>query len=112
MVVFFGGGFIQGGGSQAIPPSAYPILNVSAQNDIIFVYPNYRVNTFGFLPGKEIAEDANSDLNPGLLDQRAVLEWVNKYIDQFGGDKESVGIWGQSAGAGSVVFVTLFYFPL
>ncbi|TGO30314.1 hypothetical protein BPAE_0006g00540 [Botrytis paeoniae] len=103
MVVFFGGGFIQGGGSLAVPPSAYPILNVSAQNDILFVYPNYRVNTFGFLPGKEIAEDENSDLNPGLLDQRAVLEWVNKYIDQFGGDKDNVGIWGQSAGAGSVV---------
>lgn len=108
MVVFFGGGFIQGGGSLAVPPSAYPILNVSAQNDILFVYPNYRVNTFGFLPGKEIAEDESSDLNPGLLDQRAVLEWVNKYIDQFGGDKDNVGIWGQSAGAGSVVFVTPF----
>ncbi|KAG4029838.1 hypothetical protein MFRU_014g01340 [Monilinia fructicola] len=103
MVVFFGGGFIQGGGSQAVPPSAYPILNVSSQNDILFVYPNYRVNTFGFLPGKEIAEDENSDLNPGLLDQRAVLEWVNKYIEQFGGDRDNVGIWGQSAGAGSVV---------
>ncbi|EDO01947.1 hypothetical protein SS1G_04422 [Sclerotinia sclerotiorum 1980 UF-70] len=103
MVVFFGGGFIEGGGSLAVPPSAYPILNVSAQNDIVFVYPNYRVNTFGFLPGKEIAEDEDSDLNPGLLDQKAVLEWVNKYIDQFGGDKDSVGIWGQSAGAGSVV---------
>ncbi|RAL63259.1 hypothetical protein DID88_004336 [Monilinia fructigena] len=103
MVVFFGGGFIQGGGSQALPPSAYPILNVSSQNDILFVYPNYRVNTFGFLPGKEIAEDENSDLNPGLLDQRAVLEWVNKYIEQFGGDRDNVGIWGQSAGAGSVV---------
>ncbi|ESZ97944.1 hypothetical protein SBOR_1667 [Sclerotinia borealis F-4128] len=107
MVVFFGGGFIQGGGSQAVPPSAYPILNVSAQNDILFVYPSYRVNTFGFLPGKEIAEDEHSDLNPGLLDQRAVLIWVNKYIDQFGGDKDNVGIWGQSAGAGSVMFVTL-----
>ncbi|QSZ30110.1 hypothetical protein DSL72_004630 [Monilinia vaccinii-corymbosi] len=103
MVVFYGGGFIQGGGSQVVPPSAYPILNVSSQNDILFVYPNYRVNTFGFLPGKEIAEDENSDLNPGLLDQRAVLEWVNKYIDQFGGDKDNVGIWGQSAGAGSVI---------
>ncbi|KAM3089210.1 hypothetical protein ACMFMG_000817 [Clarireedia jacksonii] len=103
MVVFFGGGFIQGGGSQAIPPSAYPVLNVSAENDIIFVYPNYRVNVFGLLPGKEIAEDADSDLNPGLLDQREVLKWVQSHIAEFGGDKGNVGIWGQSAGAGSVV---------
>lgn len=80
------------------------VLNVSAQNDILFVYPNYRVDTFGFLPGKEIAEDEHSDMNPGLLDQKAVLERVNKYIDQYGGDKNNVGIWGQSAGAGSVVY--------
>lgn len=78
-------------------------MNASSENDFIFVYPNYRVNAFGFLPGKEIGADANSDLNPGLLDQQAALVWVHKYIEQFGGDKGNVSIWGQSAGAGSVV---------
>ncbi|GAI84948.1 unnamed protein product, partial [marine sediment metagenome] len=77
--------------------------NVSNENDFIFVYPNYRVNAFGFLPGKEIADDPNSDLNPGLLDQQAALRWTHKYIEQFGGDRKNVSIWGQSAGAGSVV---------
>lgn len=67
------------------------------------VYPNYRVNAFGFLPGSQIAEDANSDLNPGLLDQEAALRWVYRYIGFFGGDRDNVTIWGQSAGAGSVV---------
>jgi len=103
VVVFFGGGFIQGGGSFSIPPSGYPVLNVSNENDFIFVYPNYRVNAFGFLPGKEIAEDAHSDLNAGLLDQQAALQWTHKYIEHFGGDPKNVSIWGQSAGAGSVV---------
>lgn len=42
VVVFFGGGFIEGGGSLKIPPSGYPVLNVSDSNDFIFVYPNYR----------------------------------------------------------------------
>ena len=103
IVVFFGGAFIEGGGSFNIPPAGYPVLNVSNTNDLIFVYPNYRVNAFGFLPGHQIASDPNSDLNPGLLDQQAALIWTHKYISQFGGDPKNVSIWGQSAGAGSVV---------
>ncbi|CZR50891.1 probable carboxylesterase [Phialocephala subalpina] len=103
VVVYYGGAFIQGGGSFTLPPAGYPVLNASTDSDFIFVYPNYRVNAFGFLPGAEIASDPNSDLNPGLLDQQAALVWTNKYIEQFGGDKGNVSIWGQSAGGGSVV---------
>lgn len=93
VVVFFGGGFIEGGGSFDLPPAGYPVLNVSTQNDFIFVYPNYRVNAFGFLPGKEIGQDPHSDLNPGLLDQQASLQWTHKYIEAFGGDPKNVSIW-------------------
>lgn len=103
VIFFFGGGFIRGGGSQAIPPSGYPVLNVSSQNNVVMIYPNYRTNAFGFLPGSEIAKDKSSDLNPGLLDQNAVLKWVQDYVKEFGGDPNDVNIFGQSAGAGSVV---------
>lgn len=103
MVDFYGGGFIQGGGSLRIPPSAYPILNVSSENDYITILPNYRVNAFGLLPGKAVKDDPESDLNPGLLDQHAVLQWVQQHIEAFGGNPRDVTIWGQSAGAGSVV---------
>ncbi|MCJ1371785.1 hypothetical protein MMC20_003004 [Loxospora ochrophaea] len=103
VVVFFGGAFIEGGGFFSIPPSGYPVLNVSSENDFVFVYLNYRVNAFGFLPGKAIKDSPTSDLNPGLLDQQYVLQWVNKYIANFGGDPQNVTVWGQSAGAGSVV---------
>lgn len=103
VVTFYGGGFIQGTAYFTIPPAGYPTLNVSSSNDFIFVYPNYRVNAFGLLPGKEIAEDPNSDLNPGLLDQHAALQWTHKHISKFGGNPQNVSIWGQSAGGGSVV---------
>ncbi|KAK5651358.1 hypothetical protein OQA88_12591 [Cercophora sp. LCS_1] len=86
-----------------MPPSGFPVLNVSESTDIVFVHPNYRINVFGFLPGEQVAEDANSDLNVGLLDQEAALKWVNRYISHFGGDPKSVSIWGQSAGAGSAL---------
>jgi carboxylesterase type B len=66
----------------------------------IFVVANYRVNGFGFLPGKEVLEDQASNL--GLLDQRMALEWVADNIEYFGGDPDKVSIWGESAGAWSV----------
>ncbi|KAH9242983.1 hypothetical protein K456DRAFT_1818865 [Colletotrichum gloeosporioides 23] len=103
VVTFYGGGFVQGSAYFSIPPSAYPILNVSDASDMLFIYPNYRTNAFGLLPGKEIAADPKSDLNPGLLDQEAVLKWTQKYIAQFGGNPDDVTIWGQSAGGGSVL---------
>lgn len=103
VVVFYGGAFIQGSAYFSIPPPAYPILNVSSETDLVFVYPNYRTNAFGFLPGAEVASDAGSDLNPGLLDQDAAIRWASKYAASFGGDPDSISIWGQSAGGGSVV---------
>jgi carboxylesterase type B len=103
VVVFYGGAYIQGGAFFTIPPAGYPVLNVSSETDIVFVYPNYRINAFGFLPGREVAADSGSDLNPGLLDQDAAIRWTKEHISHFGGDPDSIGIWGQSAGAGSVV---------
>lgn len=103
LVVFFGGAFIEGSAAFTMPPSSFPVLNASTLNDYIVIYPNYRVNAFGFLPGKAIRESSTSDLNPGLLDQQYVLKWVQSHIHQFGGDSTNVTIWGQSAGAGSVV---------
>ncbi|KAL1888192.1 hypothetical protein Sste5346_009730 [Sporothrix stenoceras] len=104
VVVFYGGGFIRGSAELSMPPSAYPVLNVtSVDNDLLFVYPNYRTNVFGFLAGREVGEDPHSDTNAGLLDQKAALKWVQRYIHRFGGDTDDVTIWGQSAGGGSVV---------
>ena len=48
-------------------------------------------------------------LNAGLLDQKFALEWIQKYIHLFGGDKDRVSIWGLSAGGGSVLHHVLAY---
>jgi carboxylesterase type B len=65
---------------------------------------NYRVGLFGFLASAEVAKDPTAAVNNGLRDQRAALQWVQKYIHLFGGDPKHVTIGGASAGAASVVY--------
>ncbi|KAH8649083.1 Alpha/Beta hydrolase protein [Xylariales sp. PMI_506] len=97
----FGGGFSTGVPASA--PPFYASMNVTNQNDYVAVDTNYRISAFGFMPGKELFDDPNSDLNVGLLDQEAAMKWIQKYIHLFGGDPNQVTIWGASAGGGGVM---------
>jgi len=73
----------------------------SADNNIIYVAPNYRLGAFGWLNGPTI--EAEGVPNVGLHDQRAALQWVQDNIGLVGGDKGSVTVMGESAGAGSIM---------
>lgn len=95
--------YIHGGGYDAGNVSLYPVEDfVRASNfGVVSVSIQYRIGLFGFLAGKSIKEEG--DLNAGLLDQNFALQWVQEHITAFGGDSTKVTIWGQSAGAGSVL---------
>ncbi|CAG9983370.1 unnamed protein product [Clonostachys byssicola] len=67
----------------------------------IFIEGNYRLGAFGWLAGDYMQQVGQP--NAGLYDQALLFEWVQKYIDQVHGDKESVSAWGESAGAGSIL---------
>eukprot|EP00058_Branchiostoma_floridae_P009013 XP_002594501.1 hypothetical protein BRAFLDRAFT_87693 [Branchiostoma floridae] len=66
----------------------------------VVVTINYRLGAFGFLVTGEGGNAAKG--NYGLLDQVEALKWVQQNIASFGGDKNKVTIFGQSAGSDSV----------
>ena len=98
MVWIHGGAFSNGN-------SATPWYDGQAfgQAGVVLVTINYRLGVDGFA----LLPDAPP--NRGLLDQVAALEWVRANIAAFGGDAGNVTIFGESAGAMSVI--TLLAMP-
>jgi len=74
----------------------------AAEHEIVVVTFNYRVGPYGFIASQEISDSPSATLNNGLRDQRKALEWVQKYISQFGGNPDHVVLGGDSAGAASI----------
>jgi len=99
MVWIYGGGYAAGAASE--PRQDGENL---ARKGVVVVSMNYRLNVFGFFSNAGLAEESghNSSGNYGLLDQVAALEWVRKNIASFGGNPDSVTIFGESAGSFSV----------
>ncbi len=102
MVWFHGGAFIIGDGRTAW----YDGTKLS-RRDVVVVTCNYRLGALGYLhleglPGPDAADGFARAGNAGLLDQIAVLEWVQENIAQFGGDPGNVTAFGESAGAMSI----------
>jgi len=100
MVWIYGGYLRFGEGSD--PKYNGEIL---ARHGVVVVNFNYRVGPLGFLAHPLLSKESehNSSSNYGLLDQIAALQWVQKNIAAFGGDPSRVTIFGESAGATSVL---------
>ncbi|XP_070552104.1 carboxylesterase 1E-like [Ptychodera flava] len=92
MVWIHGGAFLVGSGSL------YDSLPLSAIGNVIVVTINYRMGALGFF----LTGDEHVTGNYALLDQIAALQWVQDNIAAFGGDANSVTIFGESAWAMSV----------
>ncbi|GLB40131.1 putative type-B carboxylesterase lipase family protein [Lyophyllum shimeji] len=98
VVVWIHGGGYQAGNAQ--PYNGEDLIR-EANGGMVAVAIQYRLGVFGFLPGSKVK--AGGALNAGLLDQEFALRWVQEHITKFGGDPSKVTIWGESAGAGSVL---------
>jgi para-nitrobenzyl esterase len=106
MVWIHGGAFKIGDGASTMYDGS-PL----ARKGAVVVTFNYRLGHLGFFAHPALErEHPNGPVNFGLLDQIAALEWVRRNISELGGDPGNVTIFGESAGAASVL--ALFASPL
>lgn len=90
MVWLHGGAFLFGTASE--PDYNGKIL--AAQSNVIVVTLNFRIGLEGF------GQIEGAPANRGLLDVIQALKWIQLNIEEFGGDRTRVTVFGQSAGAG------------
>ena len=99
MVWFHGGAFAYG---NANSPRTHG-HRLAAQNDVVVVTVNQRLNIFGHLDLSGVGGEAfRLSGNAGTLDMVAALEWVRDNIAAFGGDAGNVTIFGESGGGAKV----------
>lgn len=101
MAFIHGGSYGWGGTADPMYDGANFVRN---HPDIVLVTMGYRIGMMGFidlsyLEGGEEYPDAP---NLGLLDQIEALRWIQKNIAAFGGNRDNVTVFGESAGGGSV----------
>ncbi|XP_052022413.1 carboxylesterase 1C-like isoform X1 [Apodemus sylvaticus] len=97
MVWIHGGGLVIGGAST------YDGLALSAHENVVVVTIQYRLGIWGLFS----TGDEHSRGNWAHLDQLAALRWVQDNIANFGGNPDSVTIFGESAGGASVSVLVL-----
>ncbi|KAL7290040.1 hypothetical protein TKK_0015769 [Trichogramma kaykai] len=95
MMWIYGGSFKRGYANSFLYGPDFII-----EEKVVLVTFNYRLGPLGFLNLKH----DNATGNAALKDQNLVLRWINENIAQFGGDPNSVTLFGQSAGGVAVDF--------
>ena len=100
LVYFHGGGFVFG---SAYELSSQDGAQLARHHDAVSVTVNHRLNILGFFDLSEIGGPAYADsVNVSMTDLVAALRWVRENIANFGGDPDSVMIYGQSGGGSKV----------
>ncbi|XP_076087850.1 acetylcholinesterase-like [Mytilus galloprovincialis] len=71
---------------------------LAASSDVIVFTLSYRTGPLGFL----YLNDNAAPGNMGLMDQGLAIKWIYDNIKRFGGNRNKITLFGQSAGAASI----------
>ena len=75
-------------------PTYSPTEQLANETDFVYVGFNYRLQAFGFMALKILADDSSTGTsgNYGFMDMILVLHWVQDNIVNFGGDPTKVHV--------------------
>ncbi|XP_044731315.1 uncharacterized protein LOC123294258 [Chrysoperla carnea] len=99
MVFVHGGGFMTGSSTSDFYGPQFLLTE-----DIVLVTLNYRLGAFGFLAFENPSIECPG--NQGMKDVLQALKWVKENISVFHGDPDNVTLFGESAGAAIVHYLT------
>ena len=91
--------WIHGGGNIDGEAPGYDGSKMASDGKTVVVTLAYRLNLMGWIAHPALDAEGHLLGDYGVLDQQAVLKWVQRNIAKFGGDKNNVTLGGQSAGA-------------
>lgn len=98
--------WIHGGSNTSGLKDLYSFNKLVKKHNVIVVRVNYRLGPLGWFTHPAIQSLQNGidkTSNFGTLDIIAALEWVNENITLFGGDKNNITVFGESAGGHNVL---------
>jgi para-nitrobenzyl esterase len=98
MLWLHGGGFRGGSGSNP----GWDGTNLCLRGDVVVLTINHRLSAMGFANFSEFNPHFAASGQVGMLDIVHALKWVRTNIAQFGGDPDTVMIFGQSGGGRKV----------
>jgi para-nitrobenzyl esterase len=102
MVWFHGGGYFAFSGASAV----FDGVRLANRGDVVVVTLNHRLNVFGYMDPRGLGPQYAKSANLGQQDLVHALRWVRDNIAEFGGDPDTVMIFGESGGGGKVCVTT------
>lgn len=96
LIWIHGGGYFTGASTL----EQYDGAHLAVNNGVIVASMNYRIGALGFLH----LDPEEAPGNMGLFDQHLAIKWIKENIESFGGNPNSLTLFGESAGGGSVSF--------
>ena len=92
--------WIHGGGNTSGESGSYDFSKLATAHNLVIVTINYRLGFLGWFYHPSFVATSNNledrSGNFGTLDQIMALKWVQQNIEDFGGDKNNVTIFGLS----------------